>query len=252
MKLSRIVTTLMFVGIVGLTLPAPEVYADPVSVGQQIYFQTAYGNENRTVGGNGGEGGAFGVYDYNSNNFLFNTFCVETNEYIYLGSPYHVGSITGVAVANGSDVSKGYQALPVGGDPLDTRTAYLFSNFAHGTLGGYNGDATSANALQRVIWYIEQEYANAIPLNNPPNNPPQADLDKYLGPTSDPTGSKAQAFFSLAASNANGTLYDVQVLNVVDGNDQSMLVLVPEPGILILLGLAMSAIGIAVPFVRKI
>ncbi len=51
-----------------------------------------------------------------------------------------------------------------GGDPLDPRTAYLYTKFVSGTLAGYDytpstGRIFSAKALQDVIWYIEDEQA---------------------------------------------------------------------------------------------
>jgi len=244
MKLSRIVITLMFVAIIGMVLSAPELYAYPVSVGQSIYFEFAYGNEYRPNPGPNGRGGAFGVYDYNSTNFLFNTFCLETNEFIYLSNPYHVGSITGVAIANNFDPLKGYQSA-LDGDPLDSRTAYLYSRFMAGTLNFHGNNMTDprvANALQRAIWFIEQEYGNTNADWSP--NWSQSAKDTYLGSTSDPTGLLAQQFFDDANANNNGTLYNVQVINVIDGNRQDMLV-VPEPGVLILLCISLSSVGLA-------
>jgi hypothetical protein len=232
-------TILMLLAIVGIVVSTAGVYAYPVSVGESIKFQYAYGNAD--------VGGAFGVYDNSTPaKFLFDTFCLETNEYINLGVYYHVGSISDVAIANFGNVLKGYQAA-YGGDPLDSRTAYLFSKFATSALG-FEHTALNANALQRAIWFIEQEYGNT-----------QLVGGKYVGDWSNPAlylggdsiGLKAQAFFEDAKLNAGGSLYGVQVLNVVDGNKQSMLV-VPEPGILILLGIAMSAIGAASWRIRKL
>jgi len=51
------------------------------------------------------------------------------------------------------------------GDPLDPKTAYLFTQFSQGTLSGYRYSGThnertaDAAALQNAIWYIEQEIA---------------------------------------------------------------------------------------------
>ena len=239
MKLSRVVIMMMLVAIAGMIISAPRVYAYPISVGDQIKFKFAYGNENRAGDGIDGIGGVFGAYN-TSGKLLFETFCLETNESISLNSYYHVGSISGLVTYNGYAELKGY-IPPIDGDPLDTRTAYLFQNFAMTSLG-YEHTSINANALQRAIWFIEQEYGNIIPGDK--NKPPiQAVLDQYLG--TDPTGILAQQFFNLANANANGSLYGVQVVNVIDGNRQSMLVAVAEPWLLILLGIGLSAVGLA-------
>jgi PEP-CTERM motif len=92
-----------------------------------------------------------------------------------------------------------------------------------GDLTGYDGTANSANQLQQAIWFIEQESLGA-----------------------------SNTFVALATpavgSGEWSGLGPVQVINLVypDGRyAQDQLVLVPEPGILILLGLALSAVGLA-------
>ncbi|HNQ24025.1 MAG TPA: hypothetical protein PKK06_13135 [Phycisphaerae bacterium] len=86
----------------------------------------------------------------------FITFCIEGNEYVDYDTTYDVVLNT-VAIRGG-----------VGGgtpDPLDAKTAYLFSQFTDGTLSGYDyadsgiGRDASANELQEVIYYLEQESA---------------------------------------------------------------------------------------------
>lgn len=83
----------------------------------------------------------------------FETFCIEMNEYINFHSTYYV-QLNDEADAGG----KG------GGtpDPLDSRTAYLYEQFITGQLAGYDyGNATlrkaSADALQDIFWYLENE-----------------------------------------------------------------------------------------------
>jgi hypothetical protein len=82
------------------------------------------------------------------------TFCVETNEYFNPGTTYEFLLAT-VSYKGG-----------VGGgspDPLDPKTAYLFTQFSKGTLSNYNFSGTpaqrsaDAGQLQRAIWSIENE-----------------------------------------------------------------------------------------------
>jgi len=91
------------------------------------------------------------------------TFCVETNEYIM--PPYTAYmDIDTYAVVGGV----GGQDLDLNGDgindadSLDPRTAYLYTKFLNKTLIGYDytpGGTRSASAgdLQNAIWFIESE-----------------------------------------------------------------------------------------------
>ncbi|MFZ0034921.1 MAG: hypothetical protein WAK60_08050 [Sedimentisphaerales bacterium] len=86
-------------------------------------------------------------------NGTFQTFCIEEQEYIY---PY----------PNTFDVTFNSKAVwggaPGIGDPLSKGTAWLYSQFAKGTLTGYDyttnaGRHTSAAELQNAIWCLEGE-----------------------------------------------------------------------------------------------
>ena len=196
-----------------------------VSVGDQIYFYRF-----ETAGS--GPGGEFSIHLYNNGAVtpkLFESFCVEHTEYITLGPShgYYIGGISNAAIKGGTSTS----------DTLDTKTAYLFQNWYDGNLKiGYLNNNTDANALQNAIWYIEGEISSL------------------------PTG-RATDYYNEAVTYANGSLYGVQVLNMYSsynsstgeysGLAQDQLV-VPEPGILILLGIAMSAIGAASWRLRKL
>jgi len=143
---------------VGFSLPAaaypPLNNGTPLNAGDFITLSNAPGTE-------GGEFNAQIVGSLPGTDFV--TFCLELNEGTgFYGDPLWVKTIT-TAARNGG----------IGGgnpDPLDPKTAYLYTQFARGTLAGYDytnsngpqGRADSANSLQHVIWYIEQEIA-AIP-----------------------------------------------------------------------------------------
>ncbi len=81
----------------------------------------------------------------------FQTFCLETNEYIYKNSVYD--AVFNNAADNGG-VAGGRP------DPISKGTAWLYLQFAKGIWGGYNYSVdrtTSAAALQNTIWFLEGE-----------------------------------------------------------------------------------------------
>jgi hypothetical protein len=89
-------------------------------------------------------------------NVTFQTFCIERNERIELNRRYDV--VVNTMAVNGGEI---------GGDPLDSRTAFLYDAFLDGDLAAYGYGYTpgaarsgSARALQDVIWYIEDEISN--------------------------------------------------------------------------------------------
>ncbi len=97
----------------------------------------------------------------------FQTFCIEYNEHFSFDGTYNVAGISDSARSGGLAVS----------DHLSVGTAYLYSQFAKGTLAGYSydGGATarrvSAAALQSTIWWLENEIAgNTGTVPNPSNS----------------------------------------------------------------------------------
>jgi hypothetical protein len=187
-------------------------------------------------------GGSGGEFTLNGNSDLqpllkqswpFESFCLEKTEYITVGSTYDV-QINTQALLGGLNNGP---AGPGGGDPLDARTAYLYSQFAAGSLAGYNytagtGRANSAQALQDVIWYLEDEQAKTWS-----------------------TGTLQDTFYTAAQNAVNaGTwtgLGNIRVLNLYDVGHagdlnyrhQDMLAVIPAPGALLLLSLGTTLVG---------
>lgn len=170
----------------------------------------------------------------------FQTFCLEKDELI--GPLPHMIEQTIVnwdgtnsyAVAGGISGQTGPE-----GDPIDIKTAYLYSQFATGQLSNYDyptagtmpGDDrdTDAQALQNAIWYIEGE----IGIGDAPGVA---------------LSGKALAWYNEALANAVQKDYGVRALNLYDNSTltarQDMLYYVPVPGAVILGILGLSVAGI--------
>jgi hypothetical protein len=129
---------------------APSALAVPVVAGNIIRLYDGPG----TTGG--GEfwvdvqgAGVSGTITATNNDFI--TFCLEKNEsFGSFGQPLRVAAVSTGAVNGG--VSGGNP------DPLDPGTAWLFTQFASGTLAGYSHTNGNADSLQRAIWFIEGEF----------------------------------------------------------------------------------------------
>jgi hypothetical protein len=143
----------------------------------------------------------------------FETFCVEKNQHIHLDTTYYATFSTSHAGLNG--------------EPLNALTAYLYQQFVTGQLAGYVYDVTagdaariaSADALQHVVWYSENQESKAW---------------------TDGDGSLMDQFYQNAVLNAGTDLGQVRIMNLWADSAgtiaaQGQLVLVPEPTSLLML-----------------
>ena len=200
--------------------------AAPILAGQYLKFTDLPGSTG---------GGEFQITQVNSNGSAmalaetFVTFCLQRTEYIDFKNVFYVEGVTGSAVSDPA-ANGGVN----GQDPLDPRTAYLYTHFRYGSLSGYvystapaqaAAHVNSANQLQIAFWMIEQEVKpnDGTGLYNA-NNP----------------------FYVLATNAVNNGQWsgigDVRVLNLryqsatgTEAQDQLALV-TPEPASLLLLG----------------
>ena len=87
----------------------------------------------------------------------FQTFCVENREYFRPGSTYNVTISDEVKYEGGQFPN---------GEPITIGTAWLYSQFAAGTLSGYDydgsGRSASAGNLQQAIWYLQGEETSLV------------------------------------------------------------------------------------------
>ena len=168
-------------------LAACQAFADPVVVGHGAGYDG--GQIDYTRIWYQGQGGEFTILPDNASTsrgfFLdnssyadvakgkggnarsFQSFCVETDEYIYdnLNAWVSTASVaTPTVPGSGSHAWKGGSETNFG-DDLDAKTAWLYTQFATGNLTGYAYSGTvgglnrsqTAGALQQLIWTTEGE-----------------------------------------------------------------------------------------------
>jgi hypothetical protein len=213
MKKLIVVTSFLMVFVL-----APMVMADTVTVNRVNGYYSGNGGEF-TLFPSAGLQWVLPLYDSKAKGIgagapSFQSFCVETDEYVSIGGTYNF-KVSSAAIEGGS-----------GGpspDPISKGTAWLYYQFIQGTLG-YEYDSTktrnsSAGDLQKAIWYLEGESDG---VNN-------AYVALAIAKFVTEAGAKAD----------NAGEFPVAVLNLynLDGSlAQDMLVGVPEPASMLLLG----------------
>jgi hypothetical protein len=155
----------------------------------------------------------------------FETFCLEKSEYISFGTGYFA-TIDSAAIGGGTDSGN---VIGDGKDTLSIGAAWLYYNFAKGSLTGYNYPdtggtrASSAGTLQQTIWYLEGE--------------------QTILPTNHTFYDQAVAYASSISKDvkADNDRISVAVLNLWNNAAhtslaQSQIIVTPIPGALLLFG----------------
>ncbi len=199
-----------FLGVV--LVSSASASADPVQAGDIVQLRLS-DTANQTIP-RFGAGGPFRM-DLPGTADDFLTFCLEYDEYFTPGENLLIGSISDQALRGGLDTDNG--------DFISGTTAFLYTQFRGGVAGYTNGVL-----LQEAIWKLEGE-RNAA-------------------------STAANALIALAQQQMAAIgwglddLGSVRVANLYRGagyatHAQDMLVMVPEPGTLLLTGLGALLVG---------
>lgn len=174
----------------------------------------------------------------------FISFCIEINENVAPGSEYRF-EVNDEAVRGGAG----------GGnpDPLDSKTAALFTAFTLGTLGNFSSTGSinfnsetytrqdQAAAMQMAIWSLEDEVSSVDAVTA------GLTTDQILA---DKIEALADDYLAQAMVLDTGIIGNVRVLNLSplnsNGYNQDMLILIPLPQ-----AGALAAIGLAGLAVRR-
>lgn len=183
---------------------------------------------------------ALDLYKNNAGTVGFGTFCINAN----VGLSAIPGTYNATVIQSGID--------PNNGNQISLGTAWLFQQFASGTLAGYNytqvvvpnqtplsGRALSAYYLQLAIWVLEGQYGGYGSVDNGFGNNP------FLHLVVNTIGNGTTL---ASVEGDNNQHYGVGVLGLTSLNGQAaqpLLTLLPDGGsVLLLLGAGLSGLAL--------
>jgi len=158
----------LFAGaVVGVAIQGGASFADTLDITLKLAYDPSHFSNN--------DGGEFKAYSISgglpfanqaANVQLaantFQTFCVEYSEEFNDSQTLYaqINTASRFGGAGGAMPDPAHPGMTF--DPLDARTAFLYTKFSHGNLAGYNytsgaGRSATAGQLQKAIWYLEQE-----------------------------------------------------------------------------------------------
>lgn len=174
------------------------------------------------------------------------TFCLERGEHLWRNTTYNVE--LSLAAKNGGKNSD--PQAPAGVDNLSKGSAWLYEQFAKGTLDGYSYETAtkadrrarknSAYSLQVALWYLEDE------IKQSDERKFKIDSNIFLNLAKDHFSTDS---FDLLKEDYTGTAVAVMNLTRLNGSraqDQIVLANVPAPGALVL-----AAIGVGITAIRN-
>ena len=165
-------------------------------------------------------------------NGSFQSFCVEKGAFVSDWTTY--------------DVTVNDQVMG-GGVPLTSEVAFLYTEFRHGTLTGYDytpgtGRESSARSLQAAMWSLQGESGSIVELLNPARSGWEAATASEI--------SMANQFVTAARNSGWTSIGSVRVLNLCTADNgtctdnQDMLgLVVPAPGAIVLGSLGLGVLG---------
>ncbi len=177
----------------------------------------------------------------------FQTFCVETGEFVASPMDLMVSEedVAGSGYGSGSHAWKGGTGT---GDDLAAKTAYLYNQFATGSLTEYAYSGTNAHelsraqcagALQRLIWNIEGEGGLLVADNS--------FMDITLTQEQVDTIDDWNDAYDASSWSGIGNVRIIQTLKTNGDLAQDQLYLIPAPGAVVLGMIGVGMVG----WVRK-
>jgi len=170
----------------------------------------------------------------------FETFCVEKNEYFRPGSTYNVQ----ISLATIEGGISGQDPPGSNQDPLDPMTAYLYHRFVTRSLTGYDYDdpderVESANALQHVIWYIEDEESKSW------TDGDGSLADRFYSDALEATtlGNDGEVIWSGTGGVYVMNLYKYDSYGRICHKQDQLIAVIPAPGAVVLGGIGVCLIG---------